>query len=119
MNFNPELKHAVIGASNNIEKFGYKIFKHLKEKGLDVTPVNPHEKIILGLPVVKSIASLDKSSVLVFLIPPKFTFETVKSAINLGFKKFWFQPGSYDDEILRYCNNQGVEFSAGVCLLHK
>lgn len=117
MDFNPSLKHAVVGASKNVDKYGFKILKHLRDIGVDVVPVNPKEDFILDLLVVNSIDDLDTSTVLAFVVPPSVTFEIVKKAVNLGFKKFWFQPGSFNDEIISFCDSSGVEFSAGVCLL--
>jgi predicted CoA-binding protein len=50
-------KWAVVGATNNQEKFGFKIFKALKQAGYDVMPVNPGIEEILG---VKCYPSLEK-----------------------------------------------------------
>lgn len=119
MDFDSSLTHAVIGASNNVDKYGFKILNHLIDIGVTCIPVNPKEKLILNLPVISSFKNLNVSCVLVFLVPPKITFDIVKKAISLGFTKFWFQPGSFTDEILVYCDSKGVEFSAGVCLLHQ
>ena len=119
MDFNSDLTYALIGASNNTAKYGYKILDHLVKIGVDVIPVNPKEESIKGLPVVHSIDSIDPSSVLAFVVPPQVTFEVVKHAISIGFKKFWFQPGSFTDDILQFCSSKGVDFSAGVCLLHQ
>jgi predicted CoA-binding protein len=40
--------YALIGASNNQEKFGHKVLKDLLDKGFCVVPINPHEEEILG-----------------------------------------------------------------------
>jgi len=118
MDFDSSLKYAVIGASKDTSKYGFKILKHLFDLGINVVPVNPSADFILDLPVVKSVDSLGSDRVLVFLVPPSVSFKIVKHAINLGFKKFWFQPGSFDDSLLVFCSEKGVDFSAGVCLLH-
>ena len=47
------MAYAIIGASNNKEKYGYKVLKDLKEKKIDVVPINQHEKEILGLKVIQ------------------------------------------------------------------
>ena len=38
---NKAIKIALIGASNDKSKFGYKIYNNLLNKGYDVTPINP------------------------------------------------------------------------------
>jgi predicted CoA-binding protein len=39
---------AVVGASENKEKFGWKIYKKLKDKGYKVFPVSPNYETIDG-----------------------------------------------------------------------
>jgi len=41
-------KFAVIGASNNEEKYGYKVYKQLKKNGYQIYPINPREELIDG-----------------------------------------------------------------------
>lgn len=42
-----KLHYGVIGASNDEEKYGHKVFRDLLENGYHVTPINPNEKNIL------------------------------------------------------------------------
>ena len=46
---------AVIGATHKTDKFGYKIYKCLKEHGYEVYPVNPNVTSIL-FPVITSLS---------------------------------------------------------------
>lgn len=52
---NKDYLYAVIGASNNKEKIGYKVFKDLLEGGYKVIPINPTEKEILGKQVYRTL----------------------------------------------------------------
>ena len=62
---------AIIGASNNPEKYGNIIPGNLKGKGYTVLPVNPREETIQGLPVYASPAELpDPVHILTFVTPP-------------------------------------------------
>jgi len=46
--FIAQKRFAVIGASNNTHKYGYKIFKYLKSRGYEVYPVNPRINTLEG-----------------------------------------------------------------------
>jgi len=37
---------AMVGVSRNPRKFGFTAFRELKEKGMNIIPVNPHAKEI-------------------------------------------------------------------------
>lgn len=52
---------AVLGASNNPERYAFLALKLLQEKGHRVIPVNPTLQEIGGLPVLKSLSELTES----------------------------------------------------------
>ena len=51
---------ALIGASNDKQKYGNKIYRDLKGKGYNVTPINPKEKTIEGDKAYNSIEEMPK-----------------------------------------------------------
>ena len=80
---------AVIGASHNPEKIGYKIIENILACGYggNVYPINPEGGEILGMPVYKSVADVsDKIDVAVITIPAKFVYDAVKSCADKGVK---------------------------------
>jgi len=59
---------ALVGVSRNPKKFGYAAFKELKEKGMNIVPVNPLAHEIMGeksYPTVKELPS-DVKGIIVF-----------------------------------------------------
>jgi len=92
----PDIKHlfeprnvAVIGASHNPEKIGYKIVENILGSGYggDVYPVNPEGGEILGLPTCKSVSDIsDDIDVAVIAIPAKYVYDAVKSCADAGVK---------------------------------
>ncbi len=109
---------AVIGASSNKEKYGYKVLKDLKESGYKTIPINLNENKILGLKAYKSI--LDVNVVIetaIFVIPPKTTEEILKDVKKLGIKKVWMQPGSESDQAIKYCDDNGIECTHNLCIM--
>jgi len=49
---------AFVGVSRNPKKFGHAAFKELKEKGLDIIPVNPLADEILGIKAYRDVKSM-------------------------------------------------------------
>lgn len=109
---------AVIGASNNQEKYGNRIAKNLISKGYKVYPVNHKEDKVLDLKAYKSIDELPtKDLILDFVVPPAITFEIVKHAIDLGFTKFWLQPGSFDSNVVNLLKESKVDYVDDTCIM--
>lgn len=127
--FGSNRQYAVAGASNNPSKFGYKILNWYVKHNLSAIPINPKEQEILGQPVVSNVTQIIKaieehknlkdyktSSVdglsISFLTPPPITVATLKEISNIdGYKSvikgLWFQPGSYDQEVLDLAEQLG------------
>ena len=80
---------AVIGASSDEKKIGYKIVENIVLGGYSgkVYPINPKGGEILGLPMYKSLAEVDSEiEVACIAIPAKFVFEAVKDCAARGVK---------------------------------
>ncbi|MBU6998848.1 MAG: acetate--CoA ligase family protein [Theionarchaea archaeon] len=73
---------AVVGASHDESKVGYKVLENIVKGGYtgDIYPVNPKGGEILGLPVLKRIEDIPEGVDIAFIIiPGKYVFEAVKS----------------------------------------
>jgi len=112
-------KIAVVGATTNPEKYGYKIVKHLAAKGYEVYPINPKYQDIDGIKCYKSVSDLPSDvELIVFVVPPEAGIEIAKEAVARGFKRLWFQPDTDSPEIRDYVNSlEGVEASFDVCIM--
>lgn len=111
---------AVIGASNNKEKYGYKVLKDLKESGYKVVPINLHEDKVLGLETYKSILDVNsKIKMVIFVVPPKATEKILRDVKKLKIKKVWMQPGSESDQAIRYCEENNIECIHNICMIIK
>jgi predicted CoA-binding protein len=99
----PRARIAVVGASNNPEKYGNTIVRNLARKGYTVLPVNPRETTIAGLSVAHSLAEVDLPvDIVVMVTHPPVTLAAMKEAARLGFPAVWLQDGSFDDDVLAY-----------------
>lgn len=108
---------AVVGATENTDKYGYKIFKKLKQLGYKVYPVNPNYETILGEKCYPDLASLPEvPEVVNMVVAPKHGIKTVEQAAELGAKIIWFQPGTVNEEILKLAEEKGLE-AIQACIL--
>ncbi|HEX6853619.1 MAG TPA: CoA-binding protein [Candidatus Polarisedimenticolaceae bacterium] len=99
----PRARIAVVGASNNPEKYGNIIVRNLVRKGYTVLPVNPRETTIADLPVARSLAQVERPvDIVVMVTPPPVTLAVLREAAELGFPAVWLQDGSFDDAVLAY-----------------
>lgn len=94
MKSNPDIKYlfeprgvAVIGASQNPDKIGYKILENIVKGGYtgDIYPVNPKGGEILGLSVYECIQDVKSEVDVAFIvIPGKYVFDAVKDCAEKG-----------------------------------
>lgn len=102
---------AVVGASQDASKFGYRILAWYHIHGLPVTPINPGRPSIdmpsKTYPTVASVRDLSKpaETALSFLTPPGATRKVLEEAKQAGVKAVWLQPGSFDDSILKWAQS--------------
>lgn len=128
--FGANRQYVVVGASNNPSKFGFKILSWYVSHELPVIPVNPKEPEILGqtvvLSVTKVLEALSKKSdidhhklssadglSISFLTPPAITVSTLEELSQFPnykelVKGLWFQPGSYDQQVLDKAEQIGL-----------
>ncbi|MGE5630145.1 MAG: CoA-binding protein [Caulobacteraceae bacterium] len=100
---------AVVGANDNPEKFGNKIYKRLKTRGYEVYVVNPMYETVEGDPCYKDLSSLPKvPEVIDMVVSPKRGIPFIEEAARLGIKYIWLQPGTYDDELTELIEKLGL-----------
>lgn len=100
---------AIIGVTPNQEKYGYKIFKRLLEKGYQVYGVSPKYDEIDGHAVYRSLEDINHPiDVVVFVVNRNLAYPYVDEMSGLGVHYAWLQPNTYDDELLQYMENMGI-----------
>lgn len=100
---------AVVGATNNQSRYGYKIIKILQEHEYDVYPINPRITDIDSIICYDSILDLDMEiDVVDMVVNPKIGIEVMKEIYTKGIKYVWLQPGTRSDEIRRFASDHGI-----------
>jgi predicted CoA-binding protein len=116
--FMEQKRFAVIGASDNPEKYGNRIVKNLKARGYEVYPVNPRLKELEGLACFSSLADIPcKADVVDFVVPPAVTEEVLKQCVALGLTRIWLQPGSESEAAIDYCRENNLHVVYNVCVM--
>lgn len=109
---------AVVGATNNKNKFGNKIYNLLNEKGYKVYPVNPVYDEVEGEKCFNNLSEIEgQVDCINFVVPPARGVEYIKEAITLGIKELWFQPGTFDEELLKLCEANDLTIVHHSCVL--
>jgi hypothetical protein len=109
---------AVVGASRDPQKYGYQVYKDLKNARYEVYPVNPNAREILGDKCYPSLEKLPvKPDVVDVVVPPKVTEHTVETCKRLGITKVWMQPGSESEKAIKFCEENSIDVVYGVCVM--
>jgi predicted CoA-binding protein len=117
---NPDNVFGVIGVSRNPEKYGYKVYKKLKENGYTVYPINPNTQTIDAETCYPDLTSLpQKPDVISIILPPQTALTIVKQAVTQGIHKIWLQPGSESLEILEYAEQHTLDLLHNQCILQQ
>jgi hypothetical protein len=110
---------AVIGISKDPSKPSYFVSEVLKRCGYKLFFVNPKYagEEILGEKVYKSILDIEEEIdiVDVFRRPADVKF-TAEEAVKKGFKTFWFQPGTYNEEVAKELDEKGYNVIINRCM---
>ena len=117
-------RFAVVGASDGKDNFGGTIYRELRSHGYDVVAVNPNADEVAGDPCVPDLASVPAPPVdgVVLVVHPDVAVDAVRACIDLGISRVWLfkgigSAGAVSDEVLRLCEDNGIDVVAGACPL--
>lgn len=107
---------AVVGVSQDRQKYSHEVFEALLAKGYQVYPVNPKYEEVDGRRCYPSLDDLpEKPQVVVTVVPPAVTEQVVESCARLGIRTVWMPPGSWSQRALETCEAHGIEEVHDVC----
>lgn len=112
-------RFAVVGASNDLAKYGAKVFACYLQNGRTAYPVHPKEKTIQGRPAYPTLKDLPAPVAAISVItPPAVTEKVVEEAIAAGARHIWMQPGAESAAAVARATQAGLSvISGGPCLL--
>jgi uncharacterized protein len=112
---------AIVGASQDRRKFGYRVFHSLRQAGYTVYPVNPKGGELEGATVYATLDDLPQPpEVIDLVVPPEVTEQVVEEAQRLGLARVWMQPGAESPKAIAYCHSHGMQVVHQACaMVHK
>jgi len=110
---------AVVGAGNDMSKYGSKVFAAYLQSGRVPYPVNPRQATVQGHQAYPSLRDLPEPVEAISVItPPKATEQVVEDAAGAGVKHIWMQPGAESDAAVARARELGMSvISGGPCFL--
>lgn len=109
---------AMAGVSRNPKKFGFAAFRELKEKGMDIIPVNPNATQIHGVKVYHNIKSLPESvRGLIIMTNKNQTAEVVREAKEKGIRNIWIQQMAESKEAIKELQGSDINYVTKECIL--
>lgn len=109
---------AIVGASENTQKFGNRIYRNLKQAGYEVYGVNPNAETADGDLVFPTLADLPVKPDVVDVVVPSWVGRRIaEDAANAGIPIFWLQPGAESDELISYAESLGLNVIHDACAM--
>ncbi len=108
---------ALLGATTDTTRFGYKIFREPEDRGYTVYGINPKYDSIDGIKLYKSIEELPELiDGINVIVNPKITLEALPKIKAKGIKNVWFQPGSFNEEVIEEAKKLGFNIELEDCM---
>ena len=108
---------AVAGVTGKKERYGYKIWKTLKEHDYTAYGVNPNYDELEDEKIYHALVDIpEKIEVLDMVVGPNIAMKTLDDAKEAGIEYIWFQPGSYDDDVIEKAKKMDFKILYDDCI---
>ena len=108
---------AVVGLSNDPEKYSHEVGSYLKEQGDRIIPVNPTEEEVIGERAYDTVDQIpERIDVVDVFLPPEKTSEIAEDAVRAEAKALWLQEGIKNAEARRIAGEGGLAYVEDRCM---
>jgi uncharacterized protein len=108
---------AVVGASGDPAKAAHRIPRYLQAQGYRIVPVNPRGGQLLGEPVARSLAAVDRPVDVVDVFRPAEEAPRIaREAVAVGAKVLWLQLGIDSEEARQVAEAAGLTVVTNRCM---
>ena len=76
--------------------------------------------VIDGIPAYASLAAAAKDheiGLVVYVVPPKLTLESLREAKELGLSRIWVQPGAGSDDVAQFLEEENFHYLINDCVM--
>ena len=109
---------AVVGASDNPEKYGNVIYRDLKGKGFTTYPINKDRDTVDGDKAYPSLRDLpEKPTIVNIVVPPRAALRVLEDCRDLGLDNIWLQPGAESPEVMSALEAGNFNYLANACIM--
>ena len=109
---------AVVGATDNVAKYGSVIYRDMKRKGYNVLAVNPNRDTVDGDRCYPDLVSLPEAPDIIDLVVPGWVgIEVARQALALGHMGVWVQPGADSPQLIDFLQQNGFDYLADACIM--
>jgi uncharacterized protein len=100
---------AVIGASNNRDKFGNKALRAFAKRGYTVIPINPVETEVEGYRTYPSVLDVPgQIDLATIYVPPRAGVRVMEELAKKGVPQVWLNPGADGSEVVARARQLGL-----------
>ena len=112
---------ALFWASAREESLALKLQNRLQKEWIQIFPINPRYPEINWVVCYPSFEEVDKEGhsvdLFVFMTNPQLTLDLLSNNLKFWVKKVWFQPWTFDDKVLDFCRENGLDFNTEHCMI--
>jgi hypothetical protein len=109
---------AVVGASNDRNKFGNRIYRVMREAGYTVYPVNPSVDEVEGDRAYATLRELpERPDVADIVVPAQLGMQVAADAQEAGIPYFWLQPGAESPALIEHAESLGLQVIHDACAM--
>ena len=109
---------AVVGVSQDKQKYGYEVFESLMNNGYKVYPINPKYTAVEEQPCYPSLQALpEKPEVVVTATPPTVTEKVAETCAQLGIGTLWMPPETWSEKSVEICDTHRIQEIHDLCLV--
>ena len=112
---------ALFWASAREESLALKLQNRLQKEWIQIFPINPRYPEINWVVCYPSFEEVDKQGhsvdLFVFMTNPELTLDLLSDNLKFWVKKVWFQPWTFDDKVLEFCREHGLDFNTEHCMI--
>ena len=112
---------ALFWASAREESLALKLQIRLQKEWIQIFPINPRYPEINWTACYPNFEEVYKEEqrvdLFVFMTNPHLTLDLLKNNLKFWVKKLWFQPWTFDDDVLEFCRENGLDFNTEHCMI--
>jgi len=107
---------AIVGALNEMMKYGYELVCVFKDYGYKIFPINPKYDEIEGIKGYPSLKDLpEKPEVVIIALAPKNTINVVPVVKEIGVDTIWLPPNCFDEKAIVKAEELKLSYISNIC----